>query len=539
MVSTQIAVIAPFDRVPNEIIEHVAFFTATLGRPGPPADLISLQLVSRRFASTLSTSTNPHFYVLIFRAKFDAEAYFRRLGPEAKISENVVRELKRRFTLLTRFRGLQHSKVTLKTKEMLWMAYLMMLENDGLNERTLRKYGRLDSWLRNFWFDPEGASFATYALGDNLWPPDSEFSTLAMWLFWLLLKPEEYLVLDEQTFRSIVSILKLIALGAHKYPVTQPEWIEFLPPSPLRNTTPTSYASYPLLVAPPLAAPAILSYLSLAPKSVNKADTFKNSPLAPSGIWQMLREEAEALSAEEEDAEAFKLGNLDGVWEGLFTYTEFTAYAALLSGAPPPTLHRTLVARHQQTWKLREYHLLGPEEPNEPQSGNTNSNTNNTAQNVPDRYRPLSMGDPLRAYLPTGVDISRCPGLLSVPTTDPPNPLTSNASPPPTTAQDEIEPVAQTAYQRRVRDVLIKGEGHSAWGQFKLVGRVRPYDGFVSLSKEYLDGDRGKWLYRGFLVGDKYGSFTGRWRDTLSPAAVPGYEGCFFMGRRRGGGMDV
>lgn len=252
MVSTQIAVIAPFDRVPNEIIEHVAFFTATLGRPGPPADLISLQLVSRRFASTLSTSTNPHFYVLIFRAKFDAEAYFRRLGPEAKISENVVRELKRRFTLLTRFRGLQHcfvqvqqmqttnppiprlpghgaiptlrptapaegdqptlaaseserenqserkgdgdededgAKVTLKTKEMLWMAYLMMLENDGLNERTLRKYGRLDSWLRNFWFDPEGASFATYALGDNLWPPDSEFSTLAMWLFWLLLKP--------------------------------------------------------------------------------------------------------------------------------------------------------------------------------------------------------------------------------------------------------------------------------------------------------------------------------------------------------------
>lgn len=258
--------------------------------------------------------------------------------------------------------------------------------------------------------------------------------------------------------------------------------------------------------------------------------------------------------------EAFKLGSLEGIWEGLFTYTEFTAYAALLSGAPPPTLHRSLVARHQQTWKLREYHLLGPEEPNEPNSNADNTNNNNTMHNVPDRYRPLSMGDPLRAYLPTGVDISvvgggqerlevrepgrremlvyhRCPGLPSVPTTDPPNPSTSNASPPsttPTTTQDEIEPVAQPAYQRRVREVLITGEGHSAWGQFNLVGRVRPYDGFVSLSKEYLDGDRGKWLYRGFLVGDKYGSFTGRWRDTLSPAAVPGYEGCFFMGRRRG-----
>jgi hypothetical protein len=48
-----------------------------------------------------------------------------------------------------------------------------------------------------------------------------------------------------------------------------------------------------------------------------------------------------------------------------------------------------------------------------------------------------------------------------------------------------------------------------------------------------LDGERGKWLYRGYFVGDEYGSYTGRWRDTLSPAEVLGYEGCFFMGRRR------
>lgn len=263
MVSTQVAVSAPFDRVPNEIIEHVAFFTATLGPIGPPTDLITLQLLSRRFASTLSTQTNPHFYVLIFKAKFDAEAYFRRLGPEARKSENVVRELKRRFVLLTRFKGLQHcfvqvqqmqntnapiprmamagpgallnpspipssptegdnadsaasasgseseegsnaghgdlANATLRTKEMLWMAYLMMIENDGLNERVLREYARLDIWLRNFWFDPEGASFATYAIRDNLWPPNNEFSVLAMWLFWFLLKPGTF-------YRSLLSL---------------------------------------------------------------------------------------------------------------------------------------------------------------------------------------------------------------------------------------------------------------------------------------------------------------------------------------------
>ena len=50
---------------------------------------------------------------------------------------------------------------------------------------------------------------------------------------------------------------------------------------------------------------------------------------------------------------------------------------------------------------------------------------------------------------------------------------------------------------------------------------------------EQVDGDRGKWLYRGFLVGNESGNFAGRWRDTLSPVDVPGYEGCFAMSRRR------
>jgi len=48
-----------------------------------------------------------------------------------------------------------------------------------------------------------------------------------------------------------------------------------------------------------------------------------------------------------------------------------------------------------------------------------------------------------------------------------------------------------------------------------------------------VDGDRGKWLYRGYLVGNGHADLAGRWRDTLSPTGVPGYEGCFLMERRR------
>ncbi|KAF8439994.1 hypothetical protein L210DRAFT_3541394 [Boletus edulis BED1] len=47
-------------------------------------------------------------------------------------------------------------------------------------------------------------------------------------------------------------------------------------------------------------------------------------------------------------------------------------------------------------------------------------------------------------------------------------------------------------------------------------------------------GDVGaRWLYRGYLVGNVNGHISGRWRDTLSPSDLPGYEGCFVMSRRR------
>ena len=48
-----------------------------------------------------------------------------------------------------------------------------------------------------------------------------------------------------------------------------------------------------------------------------------------------------------------------------------------------------------------------------------------------------------------------------------------------------------------------------------------------------MDGDRGKWLYRGYLAGNVYGNFVGRWRDTLTGPERPGYEGTFALSRRR------
>jgi len=168
---------------------------------------------------------------------------------------------------------------------------------------------------------------------------------------------------------------------------------------------------------------------------------------------------------------------------------------------------------------LHEYHLLLPEDLGE------SADAAEVLQHP--QYKPLSPGDFLRAYLPPGLAIEQDQENDGIRVHEPGRVADTFYHRCPAPEQITAE------YAKRIREILIKGQGHSSWGEFELIGRVRAGDGFVTLSKEYLDGDRGKWLYRGYFVGDEHGNYTGRWRDTLSPAEVLGYEGCFFMGRRR------
>lgn len=134
---------------------------------------------------------------------------------------------------------------------------------------------------------------------------------------------------------------------------------------------------------------------------------------------------------------------------------EFSTFAAMLSGANPTALQRSLVIRHEQKWKLREYYLYSSS-PSD----------------------PLSEGDPLRAWLPVEATF---------------NPLLNGDL----DVWDPIAGVSITYTSKdsnsigegeggEVKDVLITGEGHSSWGDFFLFGRVRPSDGFFCLSKEYV-----------------------------------------------------
>lgn len=65
----------------------------------------------------------------------------------------------------------------------------MMLENDGKNERQLLDYAEMDAWLLEYLFDDEGASSAAHMVIQQAWPIEDENNSIAMWLFWLLLRP--------------------------------------------------------------------------------------------------------------------------------------------------------------------------------------------------------------------------------------------------------------------------------------------------------------------------------------------------------------
>jgi hypothetical protein len=199
----------PFDSIPQEVLESIAFFVVTSERIGPPRELSTLMLVNRRMHASLSSTTNPSFHSRIFATKFDTAALVRRLGQRATTAPKLAAELHRRFVQLGRLRarigctvgalavgsvgggggGGMTEEAMRALHEMLWTAYLMMLENDGLNERQLREYARLDGWLRAFWFGEDGASCAHLAIRDNAWPPNNDISAVTMWLFWFLLRP--------------------------------------------------------------------------------------------------------------------------------------------------------------------------------------------------------------------------------------------------------------------------------------------------------------------------------------------------------------
>ncbi|KIM61866.1 hypothetical protein SCLCIDRAFT_120843 [Scleroderma citrinum Foug A] len=504
--------------LPQEILEHIAYFVATECFVGPPSCLPHLLSTCRTIHRSLSFDNNPVLYARTFKYKFDCQAAMRRLGSRMTDPGTLANELRKRCTFLKLIRKRFGARAERSAKrggppdllhDLLWLAYLMMLENDGKNEQQLREYANLEGWLMEYWFDDEGSSLASRRIKQDQWPLEDEKNSIAMWLLWLFLRLDSF-PQTKSGYRALTTTLKFTALAANRYAICQPSWAEFTLESRAMTSDITHFSETYSLASPTLAPAAILAYMSLAMRA-ERSNTIHHLPQSLSSLptntrrsedwdadWQRCVNLAQSRAP---PIPAYVAGSIEGVWEGHFTYTEFTSYMSLLSGGLPPVLRDCLVAQHRQTWKLREYHLLD-------------------SQDDLKVMRPLALGDALSAFFPNGTRIRELSGSLEV---------------------HELGREETLQYARSVRsgmgdpsivDIIIIGEGHSAWGQFSLYGRIRPLDGLISLIKEYVEGDRGRWFYRGFLVGNVNGQLSGRWRDTHSPPDVFGYEGCFIMSRR-------
>lgn len=179
--------------VPQEVLEHIAFFAATDGVLGPPAGIIPLLALNRATNDALSFKNNPTLYARIFSEKYDDGAPLRRLGVAQLPATALAEELQRRSVVLKRIRARLDSRASSTDRHLgrvLWTAYLMVLENDGKNERQLLEYAQIREWLKEYLFDPAGASniVKTIDVADK-WITNSEQLSLALWLFWYLLNP--------------------------------------------------------------------------------------------------------------------------------------------------------------------------------------------------------------------------------------------------------------------------------------------------------------------------------------------------------------
>ena len=207
---------ASFSSIPQEVLEHIAYFAATQDFLGPPDGITALLRVDRCTHEALSMSSNHFLWSRIFAYKFDLSSPVSRLAARGKEvgPPEICEEFKLRCTLLSRIRrrtdchaGSLNISPTHRDalRSILWMAYLMMLENEGKNDKQLREYAGFDAWLKDFLFHPEGASLAALSVKEDLWPPNDERSALALWLFWYMLKPGEcsdFMALDREIWEA-------------------------------------------------------------------------------------------------------------------------------------------------------------------------------------------------------------------------------------------------------------------------------------------------------------------------------------------------
>lgn len=134
------------ERVPLDVLTHIAFFAIDPSPTSPLDALLQLLLSCRHIHRLLSIESCPQLYARIFREKFDLSGHYRRQGQCTSTTSCLASELRVRRRVLRRIRLSQVLSRHIQAD--LWTTYLMLLESDGLNELQLQTAGVGDWVLR-------------------------------------------------------------------------------------------------------------------------------------------------------------------------------------------------------------------------------------------------------------------------------------------------------------------------------------------------------------------------------------------------------
>lgn len=132
------------ERIPLDVLTHVAFFTIDPSPTSPLDALLRLLLSCRHIHRLLSLESCPQLYARIFRDKFDLDGYARRERHGTRTTSCLASELRARRRVLRRIRLSQVDGRYILGD--LWTTYLMLLESDTLNELQLRTAG-VGDWV--------------------------------------------------------------------------------------------------------------------------------------------------------------------------------------------------------------------------------------------------------------------------------------------------------------------------------------------------------------------------------------------------------
>jgi len=161
--------------LPLEVLEDIVFWVATED-PSIAClnNLIPLLLLDRETNKFLSSDSNHPLYARIYATKFDTKTTTRRLGKERLTAHGMAEELRKRCIHLRAIRTLSFELELIEPA--IWTAFVMMLENDGKNERLLLEHAQIGHWLKHYWVA------ISNALETEGWPSNNLFHSSCMWL---------------------------------------------------------------------------------------------------------------------------------------------------------------------------------------------------------------------------------------------------------------------------------------------------------------------------------------------------------------------